>query len=527
MENIKGQAGVGNRGSGVGVQDPGAKRQGTMARDQQAALRLARGMLLVLLLLCLPITISAQEKVSTPNVRKPVFAGSFYPADKASLEKVVDRYLKEGEVKGKKVQTQVFGIMAPHAGYEYSGRIAGLAYSQLRGRECKTVVIVGSSHRKPFRGIALYPAGSWETPLGRVEIDQDGGNVLAAACKAIRPFPQGFDEEHSLEVQLPFLQRTLKEFRIVPLLIGSMEPADYRSLADAILILLRQNPKGTLIIASSDMSHYHSYDKAQQMDAEALRQIEGQDLDKLIGAINKGDCELCGIHGVISLMLAARQLGADATLLGYANSGDVTSDKTRVVGYGAVAFSYPAPPAGHILNKEQQKTLLTMARKTVEEYLTKGSIPSFDLKDKALFEKRGAFVTLTTQGNLRGCIGYIAPVYPLQRVIVETAVAAASKDPRFPPVTKGELKDLHVEISVLSPLRAIAKVQEIEVGTHGLVITKGNSSGLLLPQVATEYKWNREEFLDNTCRKAGLAAGCWKEKGTQIQIFSAQVFAEQ
>jgi MEMO1 family protein len=458
------------------------------------------------------------------KVRKPVFAGQFYPGDKSGLETMVDNFLKEAAVKADKPSSHTFGLIAPHAGYVYSGRVAASAYSQIIGKPYKTVIIIGSSHQVAFKGIAIDPSGAWETPLGTVQIDQDVAQLLMAKCTSIKTYPAAFEKEHSLEVQLPFLQRTLKGFRIVPIVTGFLEGNDYRLFTDALLSALNQNPKGLLIVASSDMSHYHSYNQAYEMDSLALKDIEKMTPDRLAENLQKGQCELCGAQGVLTLLLVAGRLNGVAKTLSYANSGDVTRDKSRVVGYGAVAFSYREE--SQMLGKKEQVQLLTIARKTLEEYVSNRTVPSFEVKERKLLEKQGAFVTLTKGGQLRGCIGYIIPVHPLNKAVSDMTINAATKDPRFPPVSRDELKDIHIEISVLTPLRSIGSIDEIEVGKHGLYITKGNSSGLLLPQVATDYKWNREEFLQQTCRKAGLPQNAWKEKGAQIYIFSAQIFSE-
>ena len=476
----------------------------------------------IIYLLLSPSPATAED--GTQKLRKPVFAGSFYPADKGALEKQVDGYLKEAESKEEKLNYPLIGIISPHAGYEYSGGIASYAYNQLKGRHYKTIIIIGSSHRMPFRGISIYPSGSWETPLGKVEIDQKTSGTLMEHCKAIKVFSPAFEQEHSLEVQLPFLQRTLEAFKIVPLLIGSMNVDDYKTLSDALVKIIKKNPKETLIVVSSDMSHYHPYNKAYQMDKSALRTIETLNTDKLFTGLNNGEYELCGAQGIIALMMAAKELNAQVKILQYANSGDVSRDRNRVVGYGSVAFYYPDD--GYSLNKKEQKKLLMIARKTLDEYIAKGNIPVFQIKEKKFLDKRGAFVTLTKNGELRGCIGYIVPVEPLYKAVTEMAVAASSKDPRFPAVSRDELKNIHIEISVLSPLKLIDSVDSVEVGKHGLYITKGNYSGLLLPQVAVEYGWNREEFLRQTCRKAGLPPDTWKEKGTNIYTFTAQIFSE-
>ncbi|MCX5808438.1 MAG: AmmeMemoRadiSam system protein B [Proteobacteria bacterium] len=474
-------------------------------------------------LFLLTVTVSAEAPYTA--VRKPIFAGSFYPADKHQLEKKIDGYLKEAVAKSEKIPSQIFGVISPHAGYEYSGQVAAYGYNQIKGKDYKTVIIIGSSHQVPFKGISIYPSGSWETPLGNVQIDRKIAQYLMDNCKSVKVYPAAFTREHSLEVQVPFLQRSLKSFTIVPLITGSLDGDDYKNLSDALLKLLKENPKDILIVASSDMSHFHSYNKASQMDKLALKDIDELNIEKLFENLYNANCELCGAPGVITLMMVASKLNGQAKTLYYANSGDVTRDKNRVVGYGAVAFMYP-DKSDSALSKQEQNTLLMIARKTLDEYISKGNIPQFDIKAGKLLEKRGVFVTLTKNHDLRGCIGYIVPVAPLYKAVIEMTVSASTRDPRFPPVSKGELKDINIEISALTPLKLISDPADIEVGKHGLYITKGNYSGLLLPQVATEHKWNREEFLRQTCIKAGLPQNAWKDKGTSIYTFMAQIFSE-
>jgi len=272
------------------------------------------------------------------------------------------------------------------------------------------------------------------------------------------------------------------------------------------------------------MSHFHSYDAASKMDNATLKEIAELNVDGLYQRLQKGDCELCGAQGVLSLMMLAKQVNGKGTILNYANSGDVTKDRSRVVGYSSAAFSHPQSDQG--LSKKDQEILLKIARKTIEEYVGNGNVPKVDVKESMLLDKRGAFVTLTKKGSLRGCIGYFQPVAPLYKAVSDMAIAASTRDPRFPPVSEEELKDIHIEISVLSPLKLFSETNEIEVGKHGLYMTRGNNAGLLLPQVATEHRWTREEFLRQTCIKAGLPTQAWKDKATQIYTFSAQIFSE-
>jgi MEMO1 family protein len=478
--------------------------------------------LTVLVVLCTTWAFGA-DREPVVKVRKPIYAGSFYPADRSTLDRVVGGFLKRAEEKGERTSPAVFGILAPHAGYEYSGQVAAHAYAQVKGTDYSTVILIGPSHQVAFKGISVYTSGPWETPLGTVQMDTETAHALMQRCTSIKPYPEAFAREHSLEVELPFLQKALKSFRLVPLVTGAMEDGDYQSLARALTEVLRSKPTRTLIVVSSDMSHYHSYNEATTMDKLALRDIEGLHVAGLRNRLRDGDSELCGAPGVITLMMVAQRLDGSARALTYANSGDVTGDKGRVVGYGAVAFSLPKSSD---LNRGEQDLLLSIARKTLEACAATERIPEFTIKEKRLQEKRGAFVTLTKKGQLRGCIGYVIPVAPLHKAVSDMAVAASTQDPRFQPVSGDEVKDVDIEISVLSPLRLIQNIDEIEVGNHGLYVVQGNRSGLLLPQVAAQYMWSKEEFLRQTCFKAGLPAHAWKDPATQIYTFSAQVFSE-
>jgi AmmeMemoRadiSam system protein A len=237
---------------------------------------------------------------------------------------------------------------------------------------------------------------------------------------------------------------------------------------------------------------------------------------------------------MVTAMLAAKNLGADeAQVLHYANSGDVTGDKSRVVGYMAAAFwksdgqkqsDIPSEKNGPGLSKAEKALLHKIARESIAARLKGQSPPNYDVTSPALKETRGAFVTLKKHGRLRGCIGHIVGRLPLADTVREMAQAAAFEDPRFPPVTASEFDDLDIEISAMTPLKEIDAVGEIQVGTHGIYITDGRRSGLLLPQVATEYGWDRRTFLEQTCRKAGLPKDAWKASGTRMFTFSAEVF---
>jgi AmmeMemoRadiSam system protein B/AmmeMemoRadiSam system protein A len=467
----------------------------------------------------------AGAKDQTRFVRKPVVAGYFYPADAGELSKKIDAYLKGQSTRSERLPSTLFGIVVPHAGYDYSGRVSAAAYYQITGRPYRRVILLGASHRFAFKGASIDPAGSWQTPLGNVPIDEEASATLMEKCPFIRPMPEAFAQEHSLEVQVPFLQKTLNDFTIVPIVMGTMEGKQYGILADALAAMIRKDPREILIVASSDLSHYHPYEEARELDSRTMGRILDLDTKRLLKETESGACEMCGVQPVATLMTVAEKLKGKAAKLDYANSGDVTADKKRVVGYAALAFSNPAEETGP-LNSQEQRELLKMARQVLERYVQKGEISPPADKDKKLAEKRGVFVTLTKGGNLRGCIGYIKSVQPLYKAVAEMTVSAASRDPRFPPVTREELKDIRIEVSVLSPLQQVTDPGKVEVGKQGLLISRSGRSGLLLPQVATEQGWNREQFLQQTCVKAGLPPGAWKEKGTGIYAFTAQVFSE-
>ena len=474
----------------------------------------------LLLLAALP---ASGGETTPPSLYRPVVAGLFYPADKKALDEKVEAFLSTAKTDTRPLSSHIFGIIAPHAGYEYSGKMAGVAYSQIRNRPYRTVILLGPSHYVAFQGVAIYPAGEWETPLGKVAVDEKTAAAIMKECNFVRFFPPAFEREHSVEVQVPFLQKSLSQFKIVPLVMGRMGAGEYTTLVESLSRIVRKSREAVLIVASSDMSHYHAYDDASRMDRATLRLIETMDVKRLAKNIDNGASELCGAQAVITLMQVAEKVNGTPAVLGYMNSGDVTQDRKRVVGYGAVAFSLVDESS---LTKGDRKVLLNLARRTLEAHVTGKGPPQFSSENKRLMEKRGVFVTLQKGGALRGCIGYVQGAVPLAEAVPQMTISASSRDPRFSPVSAEELKSIHIEISVLTPLKPVKDVKEIQVGKHGLFIARGDRAGLLLPQVATEHGWGREEFLTQTCYKAGLPPSAWQEGDTTIYSFSAEVFSE-
>ncbi len=471
-------------------------------------------------------------------IHGPVVDGTWYPGTASELRKQVEEYLSRVPDPDSKGQT--IAIISPHAGYIYSGQVAAHSFKTVRGQKFDSVIVIGPSHYVPFRGVATYDCAGFSTPLGVIPLDSELIAALVKRDPRIKDLPGVFQQEHSLEAELPFLQVVLPGFKLVPLVMGDPDITTCRWLAEAIVECTKG--KSVLVVASSDLSHYHSYDTASEMDQRLLQKIAAMDIEGVNQCLEDKKCEACGRGPIITAMLAAKKLGAgQCDILQYANSGDVTGEKMSprgVVGYGAARISKPLPyrdrdeaekkKAGIDLGltKEERAELHAIARKAIEAKLTSGASVSRGVETASgkLKEPRGAFVTLYEKGELRGCIGQIVPKMPLAEAVAAMAQEAAFRDPRFTPVRSGELNDLKIEISVLTPLQKIDSADEIEIGKHGIVIVRGGSMGLLLPQVATEYNWDRNQFLDHCCLKAGLPTSAWKEKETEIYIFSADVF---
>jgi len=465
------------------------------------------------------------------NVRESVIAGSWYPGNPSRLTQDIQGYL--AQVPEHKLEGELIALIAPHAGYVYSGQVAAHAYKLLQGKHYDIVVIVAPSHRAYFKGASVYPHGGYRTPLGIVPVAEEITEALMQQSPLISSIPQAHAQEHSLEIQLPFLQVVLGEFRLVPIVMGEQDFRTCEEVSKAVAAVIKG--KNALLIASTDLSHFHPYKEAVGLDQAVLKRVDAFDPEGLSKDLGKGRCEACGGGPVVTVMLAAQARGADqGEVLHYANSGDVTGDRSSVVGYMAgVLYKSATAQKTHTkkkvgvdlgLNEEEKKTLHEIAHTVIWNKASGKEVPKFHVKSERLQELRGAFVTINKKGSLRGCIGHIRGVKPLYKSVEEMAAAAAFGDPRFPPVTKKELKDLAIEISVLTPFKQITDVKEIEVGVHGIYMERGYYSGLLLPQVATEYGWDRDTFLEHTCRKAGLPHDAWRDKETKIYIFSADIF---
>ena len=467
------------------------------------------------------------------KVRQPAVAGTFYPADPKELAKMIDDFLAKATPPPLE---NVVALVAPHAGYQYSGPVAAYSYALLKGRKFDRVVVIAPSHYEAFDYSSVYDGAAYATPFGQVPVDQAFAAKLAKMSPSIRLSSAGHTPspdrpEHAIEDQLPFLQRVIGQFELVPVIMGDQSYDACRALGVALAKLVAGT--NTLIVASSDLSHYHTYDEAVRIDHKTLKAIGEYDYFDLSRNLELRVWEACGGGPIVATMIAAERLGANqAKVLHYANTGDVTGDHSRVVGYGAAALVKAAgaaktDDAPFSLTWPERDALLKIARKSVETAVRDGKTYECSTGGlEALAQERGAFVTLTKNGELRGCIGSVAPVKALYLTVREVAALAALRDTRFLPVTASELRDLQYEISVLSPLRRVMDIQEIRVGHHGLLIRARGHEGLLLPQVASEQKWDRATLLQETCHKAGLPGRAWQDADADLFRFTALVFGE-
>jgi AmmeMemoRadiSam system protein B/AmmeMemoRadiSam system protein A len=455
------------------------------------------------------------------GVRPAAVAGQFYPAEATQLAAWIDGAMT-AEAPSAALPGRIVGLIAPHAGYVYSGRTAAAAYARVRGGDYETVVIIAPSHRIAFEGLAIWPDGGFETPLGLARVDTALARAIARAARA-KPRSEAFAEEHAIEVQIPFIQRALPGAAIVPIVMGAQTRATIRALASGLAKSVAG--KKVLIVASTDLSHYLPKARAQATDSATAALIRDRAVDTLIRKVEANENIMCGGGGVAALLLFAERAGrSKVEILGRTDSSAFGGP---VVGYLAAAVAVEAAPGGDAftLTAEEKAELLKMARAAIAEFLA-GRVEIDDLSGRDKFRApRGAFVTLTRGGRLRGCIGFIEPMLPLGRTVIRAAIYAASEDPRFPPVRASELPDLEIEISVLTPPREVGNASMVRVGTHGLIVEKDGFRGLLLPQVPVDNGWDRETFLAEGCVKAGLPRDAWR-RGARLSVFEALVFHE-
>lgn len=508
----------------------------------------------VLLIACLFYAVSngigtgSSEPAATGKTRMPAVAGTFYPADPTVLRKVVTESL--GSATREELAFPIKALMGPHAGYVYCGRTMAAAFKQIEAGAFTydRVVMLGPSHRVRTKAAAVSSAAVWETPLGQVPVDTEMARRFVEKSDRIEFNDAAHAREHALEVQLPYLMVAAqgKPFKIVPILTNSRNPSDHEILARA-LGDVASDPK-TLIVVSSDLSHFPSLATARKVDMAILNAVTSLDRKNLIDTDTKLmtagyaglDCTMCGLEATLCLERAAGALGIkNARIVSYTNSGMSAGDPNRVVGYGAVVFSGSTRtasgnrevPSNVTLGDDARNELLKMARSAVYAAVRGEPVSYAASENGELQIKAGCFVTLKHGGVLRGCIGCYHSDAPLWKTVQKMAVLSATRDSRFADrrISPSEVPDLDVEVSVLSPLRKISQpLEQIRLGRDGILIRDKGRSGTFLPQVATETGWSLEEFLGHCSRdKAGLGWDGWRSPTATIYTYTATIVQEK
>jgi AmmeMemoRadiSam system protein B/AmmeMemoRadiSam system protein A len=474
--------------------------------------------------------------------RKPAVAGTFYPKSRENLHKTIENHFSAASPN--RNLDNVKAIIAPHAGYIYSGTIAASAFNQLQpGHIYDNVFIIGSSHHASFDGASIFTQGNFITPLGIAKVNLDLTRELVSLHSEIFVNnPEVQNIEHSLEVQVPFLQFIYKEkLQIVPIIIATQNVKTIREIAVILFPFYNSN---NLFLISTDFSHYPDYESAYTIDKHTANAILANSPDAFLSVLKENSLKgipdlatsICGWTSVLTLLnITEKAAGTKYHAIAYKNSGDVSiGNREHVVGYYAIAVTdTPAEPIikeeEAFLTQDDKMELLHIARDTIGKYLETGRIVdagSTSSLTTRLLSPASAFVTLSKDKKLRGCIGHFNTDKPLFRVVQEMAVSAATRDYRFAGIEKEELDKIRIEISVLTPMRRIQSIKEIVLGKHGIYIKKGSSSGTFLPQVADQTDWNAEEFVSHCSRdKAGIGWDGWKEDA-EIYVYEAYVFGD-
>ena len=477
-----------------------------------------------------PACFTAVGAANDKDIRKAVYAGSFYPDTPEELTAIIKQLVSQ--VKPIHVDrlphSSLKALIIPHAGYIYSGWTASHISLVLRENQFRRVIVMGPDHRIGFQGGAISDVSAYETPLGRIPMNEDAVR-LRRKKNLFRAIPDSDRFEHSVEVVLPYLQYFLKKFEIIPVVLGQgMDLAE--KVTAAFDPLLDQT---TLFVASSDLSHYLPYQEAVARDRETIEMI----LNLKAAELKKRENAACGKIPILVVINMARQYNWHPVLLHYSNSGDTAGDRSKVVGYTVIAFygglSMKSMDTPESLNEKQGQILVKLARQTIEERLNKRSIKvdPDSMVDSAFKEKRGTFVTLTINKQLRGCIGNLDSTDSIVDGIERNAVNAAFRDPRFPPLKADELDRVDIEVSILTEPQPLEYrdskdlLSKLRVNVDGVILRKGSASATFLPQV-WEQLLQPEKFLSHLCTKAGLPADAWKKGHLEILTYQVQYFEE-
>jgi len=480
---------------------------------------------LIILFTFFLVSLFAFESLSADNIRMPVWAGKFYPATQSELKQTVYTLTQKAKQTTVKIplNKKLKAIILPHAGYIYSGFTAAHASHVLSEKQFNKIILLGPDHRVGFRNCAISNVKGYQTPLGLIKLHEDTKTLLKKSN--LFQYINKYDEvEHSLEVILPFLQYYLKVFELVPIVMG--RPFEINSIVDTIEPLLDSN---TLLVVSSDLSHYLPYSEAVARDKETIEIILN---GKPKEFIKRENCA-CGKIPILILMEIARRQEWQPVLLNYTNSGDTAGDRSKVVGYAAIAYFGKTS-----LSQKQGQVLVKLASRTIMEKLGRKMLPdqtrqlSADLKDSCFNEHCGTFVTLKIEDRLRGCIGSLTSNESILTGIRRNALNAAFRDPRFPPLTADEFGHVDIEISILTKPQPIVYtdysdlLSKLRVNVDGVIIRKGRAGATFLPQVWKQLR-QPDIFLSHLCAKAGLSADSWKNTKLEVLTYQVQYFEEK
>lgn len=470
---------------------------------------------------------SALSDVEGAEPRMARAAGRFYPADAETLQRTLEALLA-GQPQPGPHKPRL--LIVPHAGYPYSGPVAAAAFACLKGQAYDGVVVVGFTHRMSFGGVSVDPSGSYRTPLGELPVDQRAAALLRSLPGMHYMEDAHESGEHSLEVELPFLQAVLGRVPLVPVLMGSRRFEDALRLADALAQLARQGDY--LFVFSSDLSHDHPYDAAQALDQRTIRAITSETPEAVSRLFAAGRLEACGQQPILTSLLLASRLGYPRwQVLASANSGDTAGDRTQVVGYAALGAFDPPETRVRVLSPEAGAALVQAARRVLDMHLRPAAyqnrlVPLGLDQVPELRQAHGLFVTLRKHGQLRGCIGRIHADQPLAEMLPGVALDAALRDPRFQPLGAEEWPQIAIEVSVLTPPVRVSDPSRIVPGQDGVILEHQGRSGVFLPQVWQETGWTREEFLRALAsQKAGLPPEAWRDAA--LYTFQDQHFDEK
>jgi len=465
------------------------------------------------------------------QVREPYLAGTWYPQEKEKLEELLNNQFESVKLSEKEKNLVPFALISPHAGLELSGGVAAHGYSLLSNGDYDCVILIGSSHSYNTGEISIYNGEAYQSPLGKVPIDNEIAQKLIFGNKNFVFKEKIHHRENSLETQIPYLQYQLENFKIVPILTATQNLTLLDELANSLASIIENEDRNFLLVASTDMSHYHSIENAKDIDNKTIRLIKNKKWNELKQNVIRGKSELCGYFAVYSAVEVLKYFNkTEGICLEYLTSGDVMpgSASRGVVGYSSWVFPKnnsssrnKTKNSDDRYSKEDKQYLLNLARRSIKYYLENGEVMKVEPPDdKRLKAKRAIFVTLNKQGTLRGCIGQLQAKMPLYQAVNQMAVSAAFNDYRFPALKQDELDKINIEISILTPLKQVENISEIEMGKHGVYVKKGYKTGVFLPQVATDTGWNRQTFMEKLCsHKAGLPKDAYLQKDTEVYSF--------